>query len=193
MTFLVTAITARLPPLLHLEDSEGAAIEDSHECVTEAWQHFILKMSQSPPLHRQIMESFFAGLKMAGSILPTIMFVGAVGLVLARYTPFFDGLGWIFYPFCKLMHLAEPEIISKSLSSGLAEVFLPSLLARDAMLETRLVVAVSSVSSILFLSASIPCIVFSGIPLSIGSLLVIWLERMILSIVLSGLLVHVFF
>ena len=44
-----------------------------------------------------------------------------------------------------------------------------------------------SVSSVLFFSASIPCILATRIPVSVGQLVVIWLLRTLLGILLAAL------
>ena len=58
---------------------------------------------------------------------------------------------------------------------------------KDADLLVRYVTAVVSVSSVLFFSASIPCILATKIPVSLGQLVVIWLLRTLLGILLAAL------
>ena len=41
-----------------------------------------------------------------------------------------------------------------------------------------------SVSQIVFLSAMVPCVLATRIPVSLGTLLVIWFERVVLSVLL---------
>jgi nucleoside recognition membrane protein YjiH len=48
------------------------------------------------------------------------------------------------------------------------------------------VAAVVSVSQVIFLSASVPCILATSIPLGMRDLLVIWLLRTVLSILLAA-------
>jgi len=69
-------------------------------------------------------------------------------------------------------------------------MFLPALLAVDAPLLTRYVMGVLSVASILFFSASIPCILSTEIPISLKDILIIWVERTILAIIIAGAVGH---
>ena len=108
-----------------------------------------------------------------------------LGLMAAKYTPVFDFIGlllapvlWVFYPD------NAPEIGSV-MASGLAEMFLPAVQSTNFDLPVRFVIGVVSVSSILFLSASIPCILAAGIPLTIAQMVIIWLIRTLLSIPLA--------
>ena len=48
-----------------------------------------------------------------------------------------------------------------------------------------LLTTVVSVSSVLFLSASIPCVIATRIPLRMRDLLLVWLQRTFLSLVLT--------
>lgn len=122
---------------------------------------------------------------MAISILPSIMSVGLIGLLLAKYTPLFDWLGLAFYPLAALWGLDEAMVLAQAASAGLAEMFLPALLMADAGFVARFAAGVVSVSGVLFFSASIPCILSTSIPLSVGRIVVIWCLRMALSLLLA--------
>ena len=77
------------------------------------------------------------------------------------------------------------DYVARALSSGLAEMFLPAMLLKDADVLVKFVTAIVSVSSVLFLSASIPCVLATRIPLSLGQLLLIWLQRTLLSLLFA--------
>ncbi len=115
-----------------------------------------------------------------------IMSVGLLGLLIARYTPVFDVAGYLFWPLAKLLGLPEAGLISRAVAVGVTEMFLPALMVTGADLTARFVVAIVSVASILFFSASIPCILATEIPLTVGEMLLIWIERTALSILLAG-------
>jgi len=63
-------------------------------------------------------------------------------------------------------------------------MFLPALIAAKAPLVTKFIIAVVSVSAILFFSASIPCILSTEIPVTIWELVVIWFERTVFTLIL---------
>jgi len=54
----------------------------------------------------------------------------------------------------------------------------------------RFTIAVVSVSGIIFFSAMVPSILATEIPISLGSLVIIWFERVILTIVIAAPLAH---
>ena len=125
---------------------------------------------------------------MAMRVLPSILSIGMIGLLVAKYTPVFDILGIAIYPVVWLSQLPNPAAVSSALSSGLAEMFLPAIQAADMAAAARFTVGVVSVSSILFFSASIPCVLATTIPITIWHMVLIWLQRTILSVPLAAAL-----
>ena len=113
------------------------------------------------------------------------------GLLLAQYTPVFDVLAWLLYPFTWLGGLADPFAATKGMASVLAELLLPAIILQDsADVLTRYVAAVTSVSTVIFFSGLIPCILATSIPVSVPYMLLIWLQRMILGILLASAFGH---
>lgn len=113
-------------------------------------------------------------------VLPNFMSIGLIALIIANYTTIFDFFGYIFYPLTYLLKIPEPLLAAKAAFLGLAEMFLPVMLVKDAPLITRFVLCVMSVSQILMFSTTIPTIVATEIPVSIKDLVIIWFERTIL-------------
>lgn len=188
-TFLVTAITVRIWPLNKISDQyyegEGSPEEVIKENrVKAAWGQAMAAAAKSPSLGKNVWMNLKDGFIMTAAILPSILSVGLFGLVLAEFTPVFDILGYIFYPFTWMMQVPEPLLAAKASAMEIAEMFLPALLVVDAPLITKFVIGTVSVSAILFFSALIPCILSTDIPVSIPKLLVIWVERTILTIII---------
>lgn len=75
-------------------------------------------------------------------------------------------------------------IVAKASALSIAEMFLPALLVTQATVVVKFVIAVVSVSAIIFFSALVPCIVSTEIPISIPKLIVIWFERVILTLII---------
>jgi nucleoside recognition membrane protein YjiH len=151
--------------------------------LQSAWENALEAAGKSMSLGKNIWTNLKDGFIMTMSILPSILSVGLIGLVLAEFTPVFDWIGYIFYPFTWALQIPEPLLAAKASAIEIAEMFLPALLVVDAPLVTKFIIGVVSVSSILFFSATIPCILSTEIPLKIPQLLLIWLERTILTLI----------
>ncbi|MFM1640517.1 YjiH family protein [Aeromonas salmonicida] len=189
ITFVITAILARAPPISNM--AHHGETDEPLPAGKNRWQAALAsgltQSSMAQPVLRQLQDNLKDGLLMAAAVVPTILSVGLLGLLLAQHTPLFDLLGWLLWPLTWLLELGEPLETARALSAGLAEMFLPAILLKDADLLVRYVTAVVSVSSVLFFSASIPCILATRIPVSVGQLVVIWLLRTLLGIVLAAL------
>ncbi|WP_108670387.1 YjiH family protein [Peribacillus acanthi] len=192
VTFIVTAITTRIWPLSKMSDEYYQGMEGDKEVIIKkdrvkhAWKEAMITAENAPSLQKNIWDNLKDGFIMTMGILPSIMSVGLLGLILAEFTPVFDILGYVFYPFTALVQLPEPMLAAKASAVSIAEMFLPALLVTEAALVTKFVMAVVSVSSIIFFSALVPCILSTEIPLSIGKLVVIWFERVVLTILLTA-------
>ncbi|MGB9813046.1 MAG: YjiH family protein [Thermovenabulum sp.] len=197
VTFIVTAVTARIWPLSKKQDeyigTPNPEKEVKGNLLAIAWEEALKSASEAPDIWKNIVQNLKDGFKMATSILPTIMSVGFLGLILAKYTPLFDIIGWIYYPFTAILRLPQPFLAAKACAVEIAEMFLPAMIAAEAPIVTKFVVGVVSISAILFFSASIPCILSTEIPLNLAEILAIWVERTILSIIFAAIIAMVIF
>lgn len=190
ITFAITAISARLPPLTRIDNTGGVADTPMPFAarLRYAVQSGVEVSRQATRPGQILLEHFLAGVRMASAILPSIMGIGLAGLLLAKYTPLFHWLGFLLYPATWAMGLEQPLVAAKAMASGLAEMFLPAILLKgaEAGVLLRYVVGVVSISSIIFFSGLVPCILATRIPLSLGHMLLVWLQRTLLGIVLAA-------
>lgn len=198
ITFVVTAIVARLYPTSKVpnEYMEGVTPQPE-EVVTKdrfkvALDDALTAAENSGSIAANVWRNTKDGLRMVSNILPTIMSIGLLGMLIALFTPVFDVIGFIFYPFTAIVQLPEALVAAQALATTIAEMFLPAAFVVEAALSTRYVVAVVCISELLFFSAVIPCILSTKIPVTIPQILVLWVERVILSILLAGAVALIF-
>lgn len=199
ITFIVTAITARIYPLskkpeIYYDNQVG----DPEKLATGnrfkmAFEEGMAAFDNAPTVIESIKDNLIDGIKLALSIGPLLMSIGVLGIVIAEYTPFFDLIGYIFYPFTLITRVPEPLLAAKASALSIAEMFLPALLVTEAPIITKFLIAVVSVSEILFFSASIPCMMATEIPLTMKDYIIIWIERVILSILITAPILHLIF
>lgn len=197
VTFAVTAIIVRVPPLSRIPDEAfpGATYVPEKVVTTDrfrvARRAAEMTLAEAPSLPRNVWINFRDGLVMVLQILPSIMSVGLIALVLATYTPVFDWVGMIFYPVFAVLGFADPMLMSAASATSIAEMFIPAtMLAGHEDFVARFVIGVVCVSAIIFFSALVPAILATDIPLTVWHLVVIWAERVILSIMLATPLGH---
>jgi len=198
VTFLVTAITVRIWPLKMMSNQyvNGAGRPEiivTKNRLKHAWLSALQAADQTPSLLQNVATNLKDGLMMTMGILPSIMSIGLLGLILAEYTPVFDWIAYLFYPITFLLQIPDPMLAAKATSLGIVEMFLPALLVTNAALMTKFIIGVVSISSIIFFSALIPCILSTDIPLSIKQLISIWLIRSVLTLVIVTPIAHLLF
>ena len=193
VTFLVTAIVVRLPPLSRITDEYHPGSDASPEekvtgrRLATAWNDAMKTLAGAPSLGRNLWTNFRDGLLMAMAILPSILSVGLIGLLLARFTPVFDWLGYLFLPITWAVGLPDPMLAAKASAVGIAEMFLPATVVAGHESEyLRLVIGVVCVSAIIFFSALVPCILATQIPLKVWQLVVIWAQRVALTLLIAS-------
>lgn len=200
VTFLVTAITARIFPLNkkpqeYYSGKEYVPEEKKKVTFGEALDAGMTGYKNSGSLASVVKDNFIDGFKMALNIAPSLLGVGMIGLLLAEYTPIFDLIGYIFYPFTLITRVEQPLMVAQALGMSIAEMLLPAPVVANAGLGliAKMLVAVVSVSEILFFSASIPVMMGTEIPLKFSDYIIIWIERVILSIVITMPILYLFF
>lgn len=201
ITFLVTAITTHIYPLSKKPDTGYLGRQVIPEPMVEkgkllstALDEGLAACAQAPSIWDGIKRNFIDGINLALNIGPTLMSIGFLGLLLAEYTPVFDIIGYLFLPFAMLMGFgSEAALMGKSCAISLAEMFLPANIVANASPMAQYVTAIVCVSEILFFSASIPCILGTDIDISIKDILIIWVERIILSLIIASLVVRFLF
>lgn len=192
VTFVTTAITVYLPPLSMMSDEYCQGVEPSPEervsgnLFKAAWAAAQRTLDASLSTGQILLTNFRDGLVMAMQILPGILSVGFIGLVVAKFTPAFKILGYIFYPLLAILPVPDPGLASEALAIGLAEIFLPAtLIAGHESEMLRLMIAMVSVSQVLFFSAMIPAVLATEIPLKIGQMVLAWFVRVVISVLIA--------
>lgn len=195
VTFLVTIISARIWPIRGMSNDyyQGHGAPEEHitgAYASRAWNKALDTAAQAPPLTRGLLAQLKEAMIMVMAVLPAILSIGAIALYLAEYTPIFDYLAYVFYPLTSALQIPDAMLVAKGAPLGLTEILLPSLLVIESSIVTKMIVAVVSVSAILFFSTTIPSILATDIPVSVWQLVVIWFERVLLSFLIATPLVY---
>ena len=127
-------------------------------------------------------------------VLPTVMAMGTIALIFAEYTNIFQFLGLPFIPLLKLLNVPEAVAASKTLVIGFADMFIPSVIATTINNEmTRFIVACTSVTQLIFMSEVGGLLIGSKIPIKFLDLLIIFIERTIITLPIIVLCANIIF
>lgn len=188
---IVTAVTARLPPLSRLPNTyyEGVLRSgDQGRNKVEAGSAFQRAMRRASEAKK---EAFWmTGGRIVGDIwfglLPLVLVLGTGALVLAEHTPVFTllalplawGLSW--------MGVAEASAASPALLVGFADVFLPFIVGqRIEDVGVRVFLAIVGLVQIIFMTEVGVLLLRSKIPLTFVHLVWLFLLRTFLALPLA--------
>ncbi len=131
---------------------------------------------------------------MVFGVLPVVMAIGTTALIVAEYTPIFTILGMPFVPLLELLHVPEAVAASETMLVGIADMFIPAVLAANIDNEmTRFVVATLSVTQLIYMSEVGALLLGSKIPVKLWELALIFLLRTLVTLPVIAGVAHLIF
>jgi nucleoside recognition membrane protein YjiH len=195
-------ISPRIPPLSRKPDTffvdNG---EDKSEAIPAGYTPFswgmslaVAKARANTGLKGFLEEGTKNILDMWMGVAPIVMAMGTTALVIAEYTPIFQWLGMPFIPLLQLMQVPEAKAASETLIVGFADMFLPSVIGASIESEmTRFIVACTSVSQLIYMSEVGGLLLGSKIPVSFKDLVIIFIQRTLITLPVIVLVAHFLF
>lgn len=199
---VVAIIAPRIPPLSRKSDTYiNNSTKDDRETIPENFttlQWGLNKAIDKASNGLGLGEFFIAGSKnildMLLGVTPIVMAMGTTALILAEYTPIFQWLGTPFIPLLKLLGVPEAAQASQTLVVGFADMFLPSVIGATIKSEmTRFIIACVSVTQLIYMSEVGGLLLGSKIPVSIKDLIIIFLQRTLITLPIISLIAHMLF
>lgn len=190
VTFLVTALTAYLPPIrnekeIYFNDKNSITEEDYEGNILEyAWYKAKQQSHNARPLREDIWTNFLEAMKMTASVVPSVLSIGLLGLIIAEYTDVVTWISYVYYPLLYMFPLENVPLIAEAVTISIVEMFLPSLLAAEADIVTRFIVGVTSISAVVFLSGLVPAVLSTSLNLEVWKLIAVWFIRIVLSLLI---------
>lgn len=191
VTFIVTAITVQIPPIrtektsTYQDQPYKEEIRRDMPLLKESWLEAKIAVKNSKTLIENITENLRDGVVMTIAILPSIMSIGFLGLIIAEYTPIIEYISYIFYPIISIFPVSDVAVLAQASTISIVEMLLPAAIAQSADLATRFIVAVMSVSAIIFFSSVVPVILSTEVKISVGKLVIIWFERVVFTLLIT--------
>lgn len=183
-------IIPRIPPLSKKSNLSISKKEMKEEViVNHLLKHALNKALVKAESEKGFMHFLKNGVKtvieMWVSVLLVVMAVGTIALVVSNTTNFFEILGKPIVPILNLLQIPEATAASKTIFVGFADMFIPSIIAGNEIQSelTRFIVATVSVTQLIYMSEVGSLIIGSKIPVSFKELLLIFLQRTIISLV----------
>ena len=128
-------------------------------------------------------------------VLPVVMCLATIALIIAEYTSIFQILGTPFIPILKLLNVPEAVAASQTLVVGFADMLLPSVLAANTITNemTKFIIASVSVTQLIYMSEVGGVLLGSKIPVNLKELLIIFIERTLVTLPVIVLIANLLF
>lgn len=190
---VIAIIAPRIPPLSRKKDvyvREGMELDESipagHTVGSYALESAVKRANKHKGAGEFMENGFMNAMQMWLGVLPVVMAFGTIATMLSTYTPIFDILGKPFIPLLNLLAVPEAQAASKTMLVGFTDMFLPAIIAAGEVQSelTLFVVAVVSVTQLLYMSEVGALIIGSDIPVNLWELFVIFLQRTLISLIL---------
>ena len=193
-------IIPRIPPLSRIPDTYYTD-SDYSEFVPEGVSKFrwglkqaVERAEESGSFKEQIKQGTEVFLGIVFVLIPQVMAIGTVALIIAEYTPFFEIISKPMVPILSLMQIPEAAAAAPATIVGFIDMFIPAVLASGIEAEiTRFVIAALSLVQIIYLTEMGTLLIISKIPVGIGRLFLVFLERTIISLPVIVVIAHIIY
>jgi len=192
----VTIITSKIWPLntkksVYMKDKKtkekGAKKKKFKNAIKEATK----VSSNSQSIIKNMASGLEESLIISMNFIPNFVIFVFIGYIIYKFTFLLDILSLFFYPINLILKIPDHIILSKASLNSIVDVFLiPQEISGVTSIFTRYIIGAISVSSMISFSSIIPLVFSSDIPINLKELLIIWLQRVILSLIISSLLFY---
>ena len=195
-------IIPRVPPLSRKEDTYYVTPKDKGELIPTGYSKAkwglklaVDRASKNNSFKNLLIEGCENVLEMWLGVMPVVMAIGTIAVIIAEYTSIFKILGLPFYPILKLFQVPEALSASQTFIVGFADMFLPSVIAAATIESqmTKFIVAAVSVTQLIYMSEVGGLLIGSKIPVNIKDLIIIFIERTLVTLPVIILVAHILF
>lgn len=198
---LCAIIIPRLWPIKNFSEeydkvSGNCAPAESHKGVNGlkwGYMQAYKRAESAPGIKSFFAKGAYSALNLTVSTLPCIMAFGTVSLIAATYTPVFEYLGLPLGYYIELFGIPEAAKAGSAILVGFADQFIPVIIGGSMKaVATRFLVGCISILQIVYVTDIGTLILTSRVPLKLWQLFVIFIERVVISIPIVVLCMHLF-
>ena len=160
------------------------SIPEGYTSLSWGYEQAITKARKNSSIKEFFADGAKNVLDMWVGVLPVVMCMATIALIIATYTPLFKILGVPFIPILQLLQVPEAVQASQTLVVGFADMLLPSVVASTTIQSemTRFIVAAVSVAQLIYMSEVGGVLLGSKIPVNIKELIIIFIERTLITL-----------
>lgn len=199
--FVAAVICPRIPPLSRKPNTYLVPNKQVEEERTDGQSLFQLglkkavqRASSNNGFGRTVTDGMKNVFDMWFGVIPVVMALGTIALITAEHTPVFEIVGAPFVPLLSIMQVPEAAQAAQTMVVGFADMFLPAVIGSGIESEfTRFVIACVSVTQLIYMSEVGGLLLASKLPVSFLDLVIIFLERTLITLPIIVLMAHLIF
>ncbi|WP_411842848.1 YjiH family protein [Salinicoccus sp. HZC-1] len=184
-----TLILVRIPPLSKKEETyyevTGKQIDDrdvEDTILKTATKRAYRRTSESKGPIGLIKDGAINVIDIYGGLIPVVIAIGTTALMLAEYTPVFTYLSYPVQLFLELIQIPEAATAAPAFIIGITDMFLPAVIGAGIESDfTKFLIAVMSLTQIIYFSEVGALLLKSKIPVSVLELVLIFILRTVIS------------
>lgn len=209
LAFVLAAIISRIPPISRKpdifangkpqtdEDRKEASLKFGPSMLKAGLNRAAVRAHTSGSMPKRIVASVIDSFPVLPKVITLLCSIGILGMIVAKYTPVFDIIGYAFLPLTKILGVPDAQVAAAAIPTGITEMFIPVLTIADKVaqlhVKTRFFVTVVSMVQIIFLAESVVVIMNTGLPVKFKELMIVFLERTIIAMPFAALFMHILF
>ncbi|MTI46297.1 YjiH family protein [Sporosalibacterium faouarense] len=151
----------------------------------------IIRAEQAPSFLGLITSGLKTVVDVYFSLMPIVMLLGTFALVIAEYTSLFSLISKPLVPLFNLMRVPDASVAASATLVGFADMFLPSIFVKGCEFEiTRFIIGALSFTQLIYLTETGAIILRSKIPVNFKDLLIVFLERTLVTLPIIVIIAH---
>lgn len=201
-SFVAAIVLPRIYPLRKKSDKyfEGVDVRINEEVPAGrgihdwALERGIIRAEQAPSFIGLIISGLKTVADVYFSLMPIVMLLGTSALVIAEYTPLFSTIAIPLIPLFELMKVPDASLAASATIVGFADMFLPAIFVKGSQFEiTRFIIGALSFTQLVYLTETGAIILRSKIPLNFKDLLIVFIERTLITLPVIVVIAHLIY
>lgn len=185
---------SRIPDTYYVENHFTEVVPKNKSKFVWGLEQAVKQAEKAGSFKDQLKQGYDVFVGIAFNLIPQVMAIGTIALIIAEYTSFFTILSQPMVYLLELMQIPEAQEAAPATIAGFIDMFMPAVLASGIEAEiTRFFVGALSLVQIIYLTEMGTLLIVSKMPVNFWKLLVIFLQRTLISIPIIAIIAHILY
>lgn len=201
-SFIAALVLPRIYPLNKkstkymdgMESNINEEVPEGRKLHEWAVEKGVERAEQAPSLGGLLISGFKTVVDVYFSLMPIVLLLGTSALIVAEYTPVFSLLSKPLVPIFNIMQVPDAASAASATIVGFADMFLPAIFVKGSEFEiTRFIIGALSFTQLVYLTETGAIILRSKIPVNFLDLLIIFIQRTLITLPVIVMIAHMIY